>query len=66
MFRSILYNKVSKSTTTPMQRVNRLIEIGLLEETLSDFPPVSKTISLSEKGRKVAEKVAEIEELLED
>lgn len=65
MFRSILYNKVSKSTTTPMQRVNRLIEVGLLKETVSEFPPVSKTISLTDKGREVAKRVAEIEELIE-
>ena len=64
MFRSILYNKVSKSTKAPQLRVDTLIQIGLIDEAVSELAPFSKTVSLTEKGRKVAEKVAEIEEVL--
>lgn len=60
-FRSVLYTKVSKSTNAPKNRVDELIEAGLLTEELSKFPPLSKTIDLTAKGRKVAEKLVEIE-----
>lgn len=65
MFRSILYNKVSKSTVAPKARVDELLEAGLLTEDVSQFPPLSKRIGLTEKGRKVAELVVEMEKVLE-
>ncbi|MDH7509376.1 MAG: hypothetical protein QHH00_08330 [Methanomassiliicoccales archaeon] len=66
LFRSILYNLISKSTGAPRIRVDELIEAGLLEEKISTVPPFTKTVSLTEKGKKVAEKVAEIEEILRE
>lgn len=64
-FRSALYTKVSKSTNAPKNRVDELIEADLLTEELSKFPPLSKTIDLTPKGRKVAELLAKIEKELE-
>lgn len=65
MFRSILYNRVAKGVNTARFRVDELLEAGLLTEEVSQFPPLSKRIGLTEKGRKVAEHVAEIERILE-
>ena len=65
MFRSILYNRVAKGTNTARYRVDELLEAGLLTEDVSQFPPLSKRIGLTEKGRRVAEHVAEIERILE-
>lgn len=65
MFRSILYNHVAKGTNTARYRVDELLEAGLLTEDVSQFPPLSKRIGLTEKGRKVAELVAEMEKVLE-
>lgn len=65
MFRSILYNRVSKSTVAPKARVDELIQAGLLTEEVSQFPPLSKRIGLTEKGGKIAELVAEMEKVLE-
>lgn len=66
MFRSILYNKVAKGTNTARLRVDALIEAGLLTEQISQFPPLSKRIGLTPKGRKIAELVAEMEKVLEE
>lgn len=66
MFRSILYNRVAKGVNTARFRVDELLEAGLLTEEVSQFPPLSKRIGLTEKGRKVAEHVAEIEQILEE
>lgn len=65
-FRSILYQRVSRSTNSPKSRVDELIEAGLLTEDVSQFPPLSKCIGLTDKGRRVAEHVAEIERILEE
>lgn len=64
MFRSVLYGRVSNSTTAPMRRINSLIETGLVEEFENDFPPFSKTIKLTGKGEKVAELAVRMEEIL--
>lgn len=66
MFRSILYNRVAKGVNTARFRVDELLEAGLLTEEVSQFPPLSKRIGLTEKGRRVAEKIAEIERILEE
>ena len=66
VFRSILYNKVSKSTVAPKARVDELLEAGLLTEEVSQFPPLSKRIGLTPKGRKIAELVAEMEKILSE
>jgi len=49
-----------------MHRVIELEKLDLIAEEVSDFPPLTKTVSLTEKGRRVAEKVAEIEEILRE
>lgn len=64
-FRSIIYQRVSKSTNSPKAHVDELLEAGLLTEDVWQFPPLSKRIGLTEKGRKVAELVAEMEKVLE-
>ena len=64
MFRSIIYNRVSKSTNAPKARIDSLLEAGLLTEDVSQFPPLSKRIGLTDKGRRVAEHVAAIEQIL--
>ena len=66
MFRSILCNRVAKGTNTARLRVDALLEAGLLTEDVSQFPPLSKRIGLTEKGRRVAELVAEMEKILEE
>lgn len=66
MFRSILYNRVAKGVNTARFRVDELLEAGLLTEEVSQFPPLSKRIGLTDKGRRVAEHVAEMERILEE
>ena len=66
MFRSTLYTRVAKGTNTARYRVDELLEAGLLTEEVSQFPPLSKRIGLTEKGRRVAEHVAAIEEILRE
>jgi DNA-binding HxlR family transcriptional regulator len=63
--KSVLYSRVSKSTNAPRNRVNELVDAGLLTEEISEYPPLSKTIDLTPKGRKIAEKLVEIEKELE-
>jgi DNA-binding HxlR family transcriptional regulator len=63
-FRSVLYGRVSNSTTAPMRRINSLIAAGLLEEIENEYPPFSKTIKLTSKGEKVAELISKMEEIL--
>jgi len=65
-FRSILYQRVSRSTNSPKARVDELLEAGLLTEEVSQFPPLSKRIGLTEKGRRVAEHVVTIEEIMNE
>lgn len=64
--KSIIYQIVSRNIPTVQRRVNALIELGLIHEDMMQTPPFTKTISLTEKGRRVAEKVAEIEEILKE
>jgi hypothetical protein len=65
-FKSVLYSRVSNTVDAPKKRVETFIDLGLVSETLSKFPPYSKTIDLTPKGRKVAEKLVEIEKLMVD
>lgn len=66
MFRSTLYNRVAKGTNTARYRVDELLEAGLLTEEVSQFPPLSKRIGLTEKGCRVAEHVVAIEEIMNE
>jgi len=62
--KSIIYQLVSRNIPTVQRRVDSLIDIGLIHEDLMKVPPFTKTVSLTPLGRRVAEKVAEIEEIL--
>lgn len=64
-FKSVLYSSVSKTITAPKLRVETLVEMGLLSEVVSKHPPYTKTIDLTPKGRKIAEKLVEIEKMLD-
>jgi len=45
--------------------VKNLIQLNLAEETVTDYPKL-RLIKLTEKGRRVTEKVLEIKEILEE
>jgi len=59
-----LREKSDLSNQTVYNNVKRLLEMGLIQEELEETFPRRRLISLTEKGRKVAEKLEEIEELL--
>ena len=59
-----LKNKVKCSNETMRSAVELLLEMGLVQQTLEKGPPPRRLISLTEKGKKVAEKLEEIEEEL--
>lgn len=61
--KGIIYQKLQKNTTVLQSRIKELVDAGLLnEEERPD--PFRKMISLTPTGRRVAEKLAEIEEIL--
>ncbi|NLK26221.1 MAG: hypothetical protein GX307_06585 [Euryarchaeota archaeon] len=62
--RTYLYDAISKTTTAPMKRVNELIDLGLIEETVQEDAPFSKHVELTGEGRLVAEFIIEIEKIL--
>ena len=64
--RSSLYSAISKTTTAPMKRVNELISLGLVTETVMESAPFAKNVELTEEGRKVAKRIAEIDEILSE
>ncbi|TFG55289.1 MAG: hypothetical protein E4H30_07575 [Methanomassiliicoccus sp.] len=64
--RSNLYNAISKTTTAPMKRVNELIALGLIEETIHENAPFTKHVTLTEKGKQVAEHIIKIEKILSE
>jgi DNA-binding HxlR family transcriptional regulator len=64
--RSNLYNAISKTTTAPMKRVNELIALGLIKETVTGSAPFTKQVELTEKGKLVAEHIVEIEKILSE
>jgi DNA-binding MarR family transcriptional regulator len=59
-----LREKSDLSNQTVYNNVKRLLEMGLIQEELEETFPRRRLISLTEKGRKVAEKLEEIEEEL--
>jgi DNA-binding MarR family transcriptional regulator len=61
-----LREKSDLSNQTVYNNVKRLLEMGLIQEELEETFPRRRLISLTEKGRKVAEKLEEIERLLGD
>lgn len=62
--RSSLYSAISKTTTAPMKRVNELIAIGLVKETILSGAPFTKNVELTENGKKIAKHVIEIQKIL--
>jgi DNA-binding HxlR family transcriptional regulator len=64
-FKTVLYSSVSNTVDAPKKRVETLVEIGLLSEDVSRYPPYTKTIDLTSKGRIIAEMLVEIEKELE-
>lgn len=61
--RSSLYGAISRTTTAPMKRVNELIAIGLITESAMVTAPFTKNVELTERGKKVARHIVEIEEI---
>jgi hypothetical protein len=64
--RSALYSSIARTTTAPMKRVNELISIGLIKETITDGAPFTKNVELSERGKRIAKHVVEIEKILSE
>jgi DNA-binding MarR family transcriptional regulator len=64
--RSALYSAISRTTSAPMKRVNELIALGLLKETIMEGAPFAKNVELTEDGRKVAKHIADIERILSE
>jgi DNA-binding HxlR family transcriptional regulator len=62
--RSSLYSAISRTTTAPMKRVNELIALGLVKETILDGAPFTKNVELTENGKRIARHVIEIEKIL--
>ncbi|MCX7914373.1 MAG: winged helix-turn-helix transcriptional regulator [Thermodesulfovibrionales bacterium] len=59
-----LREKSELSNQTVYNNARRLKEMGLIQEELENEFPRRRLISLTEKGRKVAEKLEEIEGML--
>jgi DNA-binding HxlR family transcriptional regulator len=49
-----------------MKRVNELIVLGLIKETITEGAPFTKHVELTEKGKQVAKHVVEIEKMLSE
>jgi predicted transcriptional regulator len=64
MIRGVLYSRISSSSNTAQKRIDSLIRHGLIAETIEPLPPKRKWVELTEKGRLIAEKLVEIEEIL--
>ena len=65
MRRGILYGKVAKTPSTTVDRVEDLIAAKLIEQTEAREDNANvKIISLTPKGRRVAEHLLAIEEIL--
>jgi len=47
-----------------MKRVNELIELGLVKETVLDGAPFTKNVELTDQGKRVAKHVVEIQKIL--
>jgi len=64
--RAVLYDMISRSNRTVMLRVNKLIAAGLVQEYAQQTAPFSRYLTLTEKGKKVAECVECLEKALGD
>lgn len=64
MIKGVLASYVAKGTVSVQSRVEELIQLGLVIEEREQQRPFRKFVELTPKGRAVAEKLAEIEEIL--
>jgi len=62
--KQVLYAGISPSTTTLGRRVNELEELGLVKVDKQPLKYNVHFVSLTDKGREVAEKILEIEKIL--
>jgi DNA-binding HxlR family transcriptional regulator len=65
MPKGMIYQKIPKNKTVLQSRIKELVDAGLLNEE-EKFDPFRKIISLTPKGRKVAEHLAAIEGILRE
>lgn len=63
--KSSVYFALERSNKTIQPRIDKLVEIGLVKETPIEKPYGKKMMELTPKGRQVAEKLGEIEKILE-
>lgn len=61
--RSLLYSMISSSNRTVFDRVEMLIEKGLVEDGPIDKPPY-RALSLTQKGKEIADHAEKIEQIL--
>lgn len=64
--RSIVYASIPSSSNTLKLRLDNLLQNGLIQEKEEQFPPKRKWVELTEKGKRVAEHLLEIEKVLTD
>ena len=64
-FRSLL-EKTGGSTTTINNLVREMDYMGIVKDQMKNEFPRTREISLTEKGQKVAEKLREIEKIMEE
>lgn len=64
MPKSILYQIMQGTPNVMQARIRELVDAGMLSEVMEDHTPYRKIISLTPKGRRVAEKLAEIDNIL--
>jgi DNA-binding HxlR family transcriptional regulator len=63
--KGVLTGKIARSAGTVIDRINELMEAGLVTEVQEDKRPFRKFVELTPLGRQVAEHLAAIEEILE-
>ncbi|KQM12274.1 hypothetical protein AOA80_03575 [Methanomassiliicoccales archaeon RumEn M1] len=66
MIKGVLASYVAKGTVSVQSRVDELVKLGLITEEREDTRPFRKFVQLTPKGRQVAEKLAEIEGILQE
>ncbi len=64
VMRSDLYEEVGKGVPTVYQRVNELIDLGLIEEEVLRVGVKKKMVKLTEKGRRIADLLERVEKVL--
>lgn len=64
MYKGELTSKITVGSSSILSRVEDLVDNGLITEEVQKTRPFRKTLSLTEKGRSVAELIREIEGLL--